>query len=166
MQPKSAIISLLKWRETNKFTSGHVRKPSCRYDEIRIEITLYHSHVGISDVVPGEQQFNVSDESAILQNLCSRDDPQIVPRYTHRAVTRVRGCGLRRRDEDFPTFPTFTMPSLAPLSPPAASPRFIVHLSCFTLLEQQSPLTRQITGRREKSVLRSSSSSFLEKCPG
>lgn len=93
------IILLLLKCKTNKFTSGHVRKPSCRYGEIRIRITLYRSHVGISDVVPGVQQC-ASDESAVLQNLCSRDDPQIVPRYTHRAVARVRGGGLRRRDED------------------------------------------------------------------
>lgn len=143
------IILLLLKCKTNKFTSGHVRKPSCRYGEIRIRITLYRSQVGISDVVPGVQQC-ASDESAVLQNLCSRDDPQIVPRYTHRAVARVRGGGLRRR-----RFPTFTMPSLAPLPPPAASPRFIIHLSCFTLLEQQSSLTRQITGRGNEERSRS-----------
>lgn len=34
-----------------------MRKPSCRYDEIRIRITLYRSHVRISDVVPEKQQY-------------------------------------------------------------------------------------------------------------
>lgn len=39
-------------------------------------------------------------------------------------------------------FLAFTVPSLAVPFAPAASP-FIVHLSCFTPLKQQSPLTRR-----------------------
>lgn len=102
------------------------------------------------------------------------DSPKsLFPRRSTNCPALYASCG-RARERRRPVtsrrgFPTFTMPSLAPLPPPAASPRFIVHLSCFTLLEQQSSLTRQITGRgneEEKSVLRSSSSSFLEKCPG
>lgn len=53
---------------------------------------------------------------------------QIVSRYTRRSSRRRGG------------FRSFTVPSLAVGFAPAASP-LIVHLSCFTPLKQQSPLT-------------------------
>lgn len=118
-----------------------MRKASCRNDETRIRITLYHNHVGISDVM-------LENNNARAMN--RRFSKIFVPATIHKLsrVSRIvgpssRGGGLRRRRG----FLTFTMPSLAPPPSPAASPRFIVHLSCFTPLEQQSSLTRQITER-------------------
>lgn len=62
-------------------------------------------------------------------NLGTSVGPQIVSRYTRRSSRDVEDSGA------------FTVPSLAPAFAPAAS-LFIVHLSCFTPLKQQSPLTR------------------------
>lgn len=127
-----------------------MRKPSCRYDEIRIRITLYLSHVGISDVVPEEQQYAMNRRfSKIFVPATIHKLSRVIRIVRSRVWERRRPATLRRG------FPTFTMPSLAPLPSPAASPWFIVHLSCFTLLEQQSPLTRQITGRENEERSRS-----------
>lgn len=141
----------------------HVRKASCRYDETRIRITLYRNHVGISNVM-------LENNNARAMN--RRFSKIFVPATIHKLsrVSRIvgpssRGGGLRRRRG----FLTFTTPSLAPPPSPAASPRFIVHLSCFTPLEQQSSLTRQITERgseEEKPVLGSSPVVFSSSMTG
>lgn len=89
-------------------------------------------------------------EATIRERWIGGSLKSLFPRRSTNCPALYASCG-RACERRWPAtsgrgFPTFTMPSLAPLPPPAASPRFIVHLSCFTLLEQQSPLTRQITG--------------------